>query len=427
MPNNYINESYERALLGCMLLDNSIIDEISHHLEKVAFCVYKNQAIYDQICTLYLENKHVDILALTQRCRNIDPSYIASLTDIASSANYNFYLEEVKKLYLARDLKNEVVEKLSTLSSDNVIETIHSIDSQLTSYMTFEKTKPLSLKEMCVPFTEKLSEVMKTKPEYLGVDTGWKNLNDILDGLQSGKLAILGARPSVGKTAFALQLASNLCRNNIPTDIVSLEMSAQTLMNRMVSFETGIPIYYLTHGLITSSTMMGKLNVAMNRLFNYPMNIHDSGMENEQKLYSFIRTQAKLCGTKVFIVDHIGLIRHSNANMKRVEQLDEITDKLAHLAKELDVTIVCLCQLKRDAEGKEPTLSDLRDSGAIEQNADICMFLHRNRATGNETEIPSKIIVIKHRDGACGTADMIFYPKLTKFAESSDDFSKNAA
>ena len=145
----------------------------------------------------------------------------------------------------------------------------------------------------------------------------------------------------------------------------------------------------------------------------------DEGLRNENDLFSRIRYMAKMNGVKVFFIDHLGLVKHSNRMMKRVEQLDDITQQLLHLAQELDIAIIPLCQLRRDAEGKEPSLNDLKDSGAIEQNADVCIFLHHERSRGEEEFLEAKVIVSKNRDGACGFAEMNFYPKLTKFVERS--------
>ncbi len=423
----FYNTEYEKCLLAIMLTDNSLIDIISGKLSASQFYDIRNGRIFDAICTTFTERKCSNILNVSEKFSKDYSVYISELTDlISTTSNWEFYVNEIKNFWLARELKADLQEKVSSLSKDSVIECIHSLDSSLSSYMKFDSGRPNDIRNLCIELTEEITKNFNNPSEYLGIDTGWKNLNDIIDGLQYEKLVIIGARPSVGKTAFAVQMASNIARQNIPVCFFSLEMRAKVLFTRMISQDCAIPISFIQHGTVTQSqSTLSKLNASMSKIYSYPMKIYDNGLKSEKELISRIRVEAKQSGMKVFFIDHLGLVRHSDRTMKRVEQLDEITDMLARTAKELGITIICLSQLRRDAEGKEPNLADLRDSGAIEQNADICMFLHRNRATGGEMSIPSKVIVIKHRDGACGTANMLFLPASTKFiVDDRNDFQK---
>ena len=189
-------------------------------------------------------------------------------------------------------------------------------------------------------------------------------------------------------------------------------------MKRLTSLKSGLTIGSISHGTcVRSQNQLVKLQVAVSKIYEMPLYIHDESLRNEKDLLSRIRYMAKINGVKVFFVDHIGLVKHSMPSMKRVEQLDDITQQLLHLAQELNIAIILLCQLRRDAEGKEPALNDLRDSGSIEQNADVCIFLHHERSKGEEEFLEAKVIVAKNRDGACGSSNMNFYPKLTKFVE----------
>lgn len=423
----FYNVEYEKCLLAIMLLDNSLIDIISGKLTSEQFYDVRNGNIFNAICTTFTENKHADILNVSEKFSKEYSVYISSLTDlVATASNWEFYANEIKDFWLARKLKIDLQNKINSLNKDSVIDCIHNLDSSLTSYMKFDNGYSHDMRSLCQELTVDITKNFNSPSRYLGIDIGWENLNDIIDGLQYEKLVIIGARPSVGKTAFAIQMASNITKQGIPVCFFSLEMRAKVLFTRMVSQDCAIPISFIQHGLVTQSqSTLQKLNNSMTKIFSYPLNIYDDGIKSEKELLSRIRVEAKQNKVKVFFIDHIGLVRHSDRTMKRVEQLDEITEMLARAAKELGVTIVCLSQLRRDAEGKEPNLADLRDSGAIEQNADICMFLHRNRATGGEMSIPSKVIVIKHRDGACGTANMLFIPNSTKFViDNRNDFQK---
>ena len=419
MNNNNVNELYEKTILGTMLIDNSLINIINGKISKEQFAFYKNQHIFKEIVEQYVENKAVDILSVSQKLQNISAAYISELTNFASVTNYNFYVEEVKKLFLARKLKNELADKINNLSSETVIDTVHNLNSDLINYMTLNKTKPTEIKEMCIPFIEELQKPSQNDFEYLGYDTGWENLSTILDGIRTKKLIIIGARPSIGKSALGLQLIRNVSKV-ARTCMFSFEMPEEELMTRAVSFETNVPMYNLEHKLF-SAAQIQKINDGVNRLWNTPMSIYDRPVEDEKQLYSMIRVEAVTKGTKVFLIDHLGLLRHSDKSLKRYEAVHDITIHLHELAKELDVAIICLCQLKRDAEGKKPCLSDLRESGDIEQDADVIMFIHRERAMENELEVPTQIIIEKNRGGPCGVAKMNFLPRCTKFVEVKEN------
>lgn len=417
---NFYNTDYEKTLLGIMINDNSTVEVIEGNVKQEYFQNDFYGNLFVVICSQVKKKGACTIMSLCDELPNVHPSVITEITGSSiSSANWEFYVREIRNFWSARELKKSLGEKLETLSPKTSDDVMQSIDSDITRLMTFGKSKSHSAMELASIVTTRFQESMKNKEQYLGFNTGWENLSTIIDGLQLGKLIIIGARPSIGKTAFAVQLASNLCKQKINVCMFSLEMTATSLMTRMISVESNLPIRMITHGINAQSTTQ-RFITSCNQIADYKLAVYDDGVTNEKELYAKIRVEAKK-GTKVFFVDHLGLVRHSNQNMKRVEQLDEITQRLLHLAQELNVVIICLCQLRRDSEGKRPCLADLRDSGAIEQNADICMFLHRERAKGNETQIPTEVIVIKNRDGACGTANMIFNPSQTKFTEDTSN------
>lgn len=420
MRKELYNIEYEKTILGIMLTDNSLIDLISSQIKADMFYVELNQKLFTTIVDQYAKKKCVTIVSLTNVFDLNNASYISELTSyITTTYNYEFYCTEIKNYYLTRKLRLTLCEKVETLSPDTIIDTIHDLDSTLTDSMKYDTGKPSDVKDLIMDITNDIDEAFRNNIELLGYSTGWRNLDDIIDGVQTGKLIVIGARPSVGKTAFSNQLISNLCKKNIPCCIFSLEMTAKMLMTRMIAAESNLSIYSILHGdCARFQDGLRKLNIGLSKIYEYPLTIFDNGLKNEKELYSRIRVEAKTKGTKVFLVDHIGLVKYSNPMTKRVEALDDITQKLLHLAQELNVTIIILSQLKRDAEGKRPTLADLRDSGSIEQNADIAMFIHRDRASSaQDSQIPTEIIVIKNRDGSCGTANMLFFPKSTKFTE----------
>ena len=417
----FYNEEYEKSLVGCLILDNSLIDIIQGRITEEAFYTAKYKLLFKTVLEDYSLNGNCNIISLKDRLKNFDVMQLASLTDIASSANWEFYADKIKQYYIARRLQRTLSEKLDILNADNTVDILQDLDSSLTSYMNYENGKSTT-QDLMPQLVDMMQKNMSNTSPYLGINTGWDNLSDILDGIQLGKLYTIGARPSVGKSAFAVQLARNLCKEKYTVGIFSLEMSALSIATRLAALESGIQIPYIQHGWVAHSpNNLMKLNTAMERIYEYNMSIFDSDITDEKELISRIRVEAKTKGAKVFIIDHLGLLPCSNQNIKRHEQVGVITKKLHHLSQELNIAIIVLCQVNRAGEGKQPTLSELKDSGTIEENSDIVMFIHRERATGNEIEIPTDIIVVKNRDGKCGTAKMNFIPALTKFTEVKED------
>jgi len=415
---DFFNLDYEKSLLSQMINCNEDGIIIADSVNSEYFYDKQNAMIFQEICDELKANKFCSLLSLVNALPSVSPTILSSIVGTTfTSANWSFYAGELKNLYIARQMKKIMGESLENLTPLNVSETVGYLDTFLTSCNDGNSLQATDVKSLTNELLEVIEKNSKISSMYLGLDSGWKNLSDILDGVQLDKLIVIGARPSIGKTSFSLQLASNLCENGASCAYFSLEMTRISLMMRLTSVKSGIPVSFIKHAISQNSSFYSKLNIALSKIYEYQLYIDDSRLRNEKELYSKIRYLAKTKGVKYFFVDHIGLVPYSMPNLKRVEQLDDITRNLLALAQELNVSIIVLCQLKRDAEGKAPTLSDLRDSGAIEQNADICMFLHRQRATGNEEEIPTEVIVIKNRDGACGTAEMSFLPKQTKFIE----------
>lgn len=416
---NLTNIEYEKCLLGAMLLDDMDIDSIVLKVDGCFFADPRNKLLFEKIIDLKRQGIPANIVELSKCCPNIDKVYIAELTDkVSSSANWEYYANELKKLYTTRELKTSLKIAQEEVSPETISETFNSIDKKLFDLRSIKATQSKKISDLCMSLLNNVEDAYNNKIQLLGIDTGWDCVNDISEGLQLGELTILGARPSIGKTAFALQLASNICKKNIRCCIFSLEMSADSLCTRMASAESGISIRQIRYGqCLYSKSSIVKLQSALDTIYKMPLDIYDEDVKDEEVLISAIKQEHKTKGTKVFFVDHLGLLPSTSKNKKRFEQLDEMTHKFQKLAQQLNISIICLCQLRRDSEGKVPTLSDLRDSGAIEQNADVCMFLHRDRSTGIEEEIKTQLIFIKNRNGSCGTANLLFVPKFTKFIE----------
>lgn len=432
---NFDDDSYsmwdETILLGMILRNDSSIPDILASTNRDFFYYDEHKILFDLLESYYNKNNKIDeariIIGIPDHPmvrgnRSIRGKVIDAYGRCTESylrggeEAYKIYVENIRRLYYFRELKKLLIKSSGEHPAylDSLME---NLQDKIGKMQIDNFNQGYNINDIMGDTMKFIQKHWENKDGLMGYSTGWGNLDKILDGLQPGKLVILGARPSVGKTALSMQMAVNLAKQKIQTSVFSLEMSRMSLMVRMIAYISKISIYNILHKNMNGDDAERFSNGA-DELSSLPLRLYDNCI-NEKELTSYIRNDVRKYGTKVFFLDHLGLLRYSDQQLKRVQQLDEITQSLLHLAQTLDITIVVLCQLKRDAEGKQPTLADLRESGAIEQNADICMFLHRDRAQGDEDSIPAQLQVIKHRDGACGVAYMDFFPKLTYFNESS--------
>lgn len=415
------SEEYEKALLGCMLIDNTIINDVVVIVQKQYFYNYNHQAIFEEIVDCYDKNGSCNIVMLSQRIPSI-PEIIAELTNIvATSANFYFYATEIRKLYTARRYVNFVNEQKDIITKDNVDDVISMTDDFVSGCLnSVTKIDPTSSKTMTGNAINRIKQAYANKGELQGFDTGYEQLNAMLGGLQTGNLVTIGARPSIGKSAFADQLQMNLAMHGAKTCMFSYEMTENEIAMRRMGVLSGIPIKKLKSGFLVQ-TDFSKINTACEKLYSTDMLLYDSSKIsfNFSELKAKIRVHAKQ-GYKIFFIDHIGLLDYDEepkSSLKDFEKLSRMTKKLKKLAATLDVVIIDVCQLVRDAEGKEPLLSSLRGSGSIEQDSNIVMFIHRERQQHDEEIISTKLMVVKDRDGACGEIDFDFIPRTTRFIE----------
>ena len=417
------SEEYEKAILGCMLLNNSIIDDVQSILQKAYFQFGKYAAIYEVLCNLYNANNSVDIVMLSQSLPKLTTD-IATLTDIGSAANYEFYAKRIKDLYTSREFKRTLSEKLEKLDDKNIDEMLYETDDFLNKCMTsIDRLEPVNAKNMSMSIIEDIQNSLQRHGALEGLDTGIEKLNEYMDGLHVGNLVTIGARPSIGKSAFTDQLNMNLATRGIKTCMFSLEMNQREIGRRRASFMSGVPINHIKSGLLNPAQIQ-KVNTAAQKIFDSDSLLYDSATIgfDFNEIVGRIRLHAKQ-GYQVFFIDHIGLLEYSDGTMmKDFEKISQMTKRLKKLAETLKVVIVIVCQLTRDTEGKEPQLNSLRGSGSIEQDSNIVMFIHRERqADPSEICIPAKLILAKDRDGSCGEVNFSFYPGTTQFRELDEN------
>lgn len=427
MANMMANKDYEDCLLGSMLLDPSVVNDVMMNVSENAFVFGRNKQIFSAIVDLVSHGQPVDVLTISDKS-NVDMKTIGALTDVVpSGSNAVFYAEKLNKLYMAREAKKSLLSAVEELGDENVTDVVCQLDNSLNA-ITSKNTavKATTQKELVMAVMEMMQEAQKTKPELLGMRTGFKNLDTLLDGMPSGDegYITIAARPSIGKTSIASQIATGLASNGNRGAVFEFEMSARTLLMREFCIETGIAPYFVKHGLATSTqSMMMKVRAGMQKLFDLPIEYYDvtNAKTNITWLENKIRQLAKE-GVKWFVIDHLGLITHDNSSLKEYEALKDITARLQKLCRKYGITIIQLVQLNRVAEGERPTLAQLKGSGSIEQDSDIVMMLHRDRAQSPEdTQIPTDLIVAKNRNGSTGTIKLHFFPKFTRFVEAEEE------
>lgn len=420
------NNECEKILLGQMLLDNSVIPNIYNVVKPDCFENTANRELYHAAYRLYGEGVPVDMVCLVNELPRIDAGYIASLTDnVGSAANWKYYAEQVKNSYQLRELRLITLEtqdeitkgvKEGNVSAQVYIDRIHERLSALTNNTTSAQTS--TFRDMILQEGERIQEYITNKKQWLGYDTGFESINNIIGGLQSAFM-IIGARPSMGKTALAMQMALNLS-HQAKVLFIELEMSDRQLAERFLSSQTRIPFNRIRSGLL-SDMQMKRLMANMQQLSDNPNFISAQvPTRSLTDIVNLCRQQVRNNGVKIIFIDHIGLIRVRTAGgVAAWDKARMVVDTLQQLRLELDVPIVALSQLGRDDEGKkEPTLKSFRGSGAVEEDADICCFIARDRAREmSDTDIPTDFIVGKNRDGAVGCAKLIFKPEIVTFLE----------
>lgn len=419
--NNLYNIEYEKIILGMLLLDNSIITLVQGKLPKESFYDEKTRFLYSKILEQWSKEKYVNILSLSSTLKNFDTNYIAELTDLtATSANWEFYVNQIQKFYITRCYKLELAKELKNAEPLNISNEINNFASKLSGFLQESQTG-VELKNLCIDIPNEIEKAFRENKQYLGFETGFTELDDILDGFQTSQMYVIGARPSIGKTAFALNIARRVCERKVACTYFSLEMSCKQVFYRLLASVSRLPMWQLKKGTCMNYKQgVLKIMNGCRTLYDMNMNIVDSGVNTDEELLSKIRYEALVKNRKVFIVDHLGLVQIAKPSANHYLDVGRITSALHKLAKELDVCIILLCQMNREAEGKKPNLSLIRESGNIEQDSDVIMFLYRERNI-EEDNVPTQIIVEKNRDGKTGVANFIFDKQTQNFIENKNN------
>jgi replicative DNA helicase len=432
----------EEAVLGAMLIDEKGVNEIIELLSPEVFYKKSHQLIYESIERLFRESEPIDLLTVSadlKKNKNFEPAggdfYLISLSQkVSSSAHIEFHSRIILQKYIQRKLitiSNEIIQKSYNESTD-VMDLLDEAESKLYDVAQGNiKTSTESAQNLVIRAKARIEEIAKQEG-LSGVSTGFEKLDKLTSGWQPSDLVIIAARPGMGKTALALSMARNISvQQKIPVAFFSLEMSSVQLITRLISSETGLSSDKLRTGKLADHEWQ-QLNIKVSDLESSPLFIDDSPSLTIFELRAKARRLASSHGIKLIIIDYLQLMNIGSSNKagNREQEISTISRNLKALAKELDIPVIALSQLSRAVETrggtKRPILSDLRESGAIEQDADIVSFLYRPEYYGitewdDDMKTPSEgqgeFIVAKHRNGALDSIKLKFIPNLGKFED----------
>ncbi len=425
----------EMALLGGMMQSTDAIHEVTDVITPDTFYADKHKAIFETMLELHGRGDPIDLISMSARLseRNLldrvgGRSYLTELIQsIPPASNIRHYAELVKKKYTLRRLIS-AAEQISEMGYDEGREIDELLDKAEKEIFDISQNSSTSrfvaLGATLDEAWERLDRLHKSKDELRGVPTGFRDLDNMLSGFQKSDLIILAARPSMGKTSLALDIARQAAvMHNIPVGFFSLEMSSQQLVDRMLSSDSKVNAWKLRTGKLSIDHDFEKIRHSLDRLSKAPIYIDDQPGNNLLKMRSVARKLKIEKGLGLIVVDYLQLIMPTTSkyNDNVVQQVTEISRGLKQLARELEVPVLALSQLNRSVETRggdgKPKLSDLRDSGSIEQDADVVMFIHREdkyKENSDKKNI-AQIHVEKHRNGRVGSIELYFDEERVTF------------
>ena len=435
----------EEAVLGAMLIDKKGVDEVIDILQPEVFYKIAHQNIFQAILILFESSDPIDLLTVSsslKKAGKLDSVggdfYLVQLTQkVASSAHIEFHARIILQKYIQRSLikiSNEIIDK-SYKDSTDVLELLDEAESKLYDVTQGNiKRTATSAQTLVIEAKKKIEDIGK-KDGLSGISSGFEELDKLTSGWQPSDLIIIAARPGMGKTALTLSMSRNIAvERNIPVAFFSLEMSSVQLITRLISAETGLSSEKLRTGKLARHEWQ-QLNIKVGDLEKAPLFIDDSPSLSIFELRAKARRLSRQHGIKLIVVDYLQLMTAGTTNKtgNREQEISTISRNLKALAKELNTPVIALSQLSRAVETrggtKRPQLSDLRESGAIEQDADIVSFIYRPEYYGidewdDEDRSPSdgqaEFIVAKHRNGGLDNIKLKFIAHLGKFENIAD-------
>ena len=434
----------ERAVLGGLMLETHRFDTVIQVIKENDFDGKDHQIIFQSMSELVEENKPLDPLTVSEKLDNKNSltkvggkEYLIELaTSTPSAANLEAYAEIIRQRSITRKLmkaNSEISELITNPQGQDGASLLDKAESMIFALNDETNQNDQNLQSMreWVPSTmDRLHELSNKSGGLIGSSTGFKDLDNKLQGLQKGDLVIVAGRPSMGKTSFAMNIAENVLLDDESDGAVlifSLEMPGESLTTRLLSGMTKLNQQNVRSGMLKDDELR-VLFKQSEKLKNMPLWIDDSSLLSPMELRAKARRLARTekAGLSLIVVDYLQLMQLPLSTENRVNQISEISRSLKSLAKELNVPVIALSQLNRAVEqrpNKRPIMADLRDSGAIEQDADVILFIYRDEVYNEDSEHGNKaeIIIGKQRNGPIGRVDLTFLKEFTRFENFSTD------
>ncbi len=439
------DKELEEAVLGALMLEKDAYTTVCDILKPDSFYEPSNKLIYEAIQALGAAQQPIDMLTVTEQLRLMDnldkaggPIYISELTSrVASGANIEFHARIVAQKYLARELISfaSSIEAKAFDESNDVDDLLQEAEGKLFEISQRNVKKDVTqIDPVIAQAIEQIQNAANRASGLSGLETGYHELDKVTSGWQNSDLIIIAARPAMGKTAFVLSMAKNMAVNyNTPLAIFSLEMSNLQLVNRLISNTCELEGEKIKSGRL-SDMEWDQLMSRIKHLYSAPLYIDDTPSLSISELRTKARRLVREHDIKMIIIDYLQLMNASGMKFgSREQEVSMISRSLKQLAKELNIPIIALSQLNRSVEnrtdGKRPQLSDLRESGAIEQDADIVCFIHRPEyylksgidGEGRDVRGLAQFIIAKHRSGSVGDIDLRFRNKFARFENWVDE------
>lgn len=437
---------FEEAVLGALMLEQAAADAVIEFLKPEAFYRESHQRIYAAVKELYNDSKPIDILTVTNELRQRGeiefvggPYYITQLTNrVTSTANIEFHARIIMQKFVQRELirVSSIIIKEAFEDTTDVLDLLDKAETMLFSIAESNiRPQAKDMAQLVKNVIRRIEEAKNSDSNISGIPSGFTSIDRYTAGWQPSDLVIMAARPGMGKTAFVLSMARNMAvEHRIPVAFFSLEMTAEQVVTRLISSECELPADKLKKGNLAEHEWQ-QLNHKVNRLVNAPLIIDDTPALGIFELRAKCRRLKHKENIQMVIIDYLQLM-HGPGDGKgnREQEISTISRSLKSLAKELNVPVICLSQLNRSVEtrggDKKPQLSDLRESGAIEQDADMVLFIFRPEyyklnedQYGKPTKDLAEIIIAKHRNGPLGEIPLRFVSHFARFEEPMGDFS----
>jgi replicative DNA helicase len=424
------NDEAEQSVLGALLIDKNAINIVSELLRREHFYNELYATIYGAMLALYEASKPIDVLTITTQLKKqkmhtkITPVMITDLIEnVPTAANVEQYAEIVRDMATKRMLiqSGTNIVEMGFQEANEIKEILDQAESAIFSISQGHHTRGfVQIKDTLADSFDRIDELHRSGAGLRGIETGFHDLDHILSGMQKSNLIILAARPGTGKTAFMVNMAQHIALNEKKAiGIFSLEMSKEELVDRMLVAQADIDAWRLKTGNKLTDDDFKNLSDAMGQLAEAPIFIDDTPGISIVEMRSKARRLQLEHNVGVIFVDYLQLVDPGKKYDNRVQEVSVVSQSLKNLARELRIPVLSASQLNRSVENRgndrRPQLSDLRESGAIEQDADVVMFLYRPDTETTGIHIPTKLFIAKHRNGATGEIDLMFRGDRIRF------------